>query len=104
MAFIVVRRASSRWRDRLRRYKVLIDAREVGLLKRGESGRYELAPGHHVLAVGIDWKRSRSFEVSGDGDGTMSFRCGPAGSPLLALVDLFRRGDDTWLFLEPDTN
>ena len=52
----------------------------------------------------MDWKRSRSFEVSGDGDDTISFRCGPRGSALLALVDLFKRGEDTWLFLEPDTN
>jgi len=104
VAFVVVRRASSGWRDRLRRYKVLIDGRVVGRLGPGEFGRYEVAPGHHVLAVAIDWKRSRSFEVFGDGDGTMSFRCGPAGSPLLALVDLFKRGDDTWLLLEPDTS
>jgi hypothetical protein len=102
VAFVVVRRASSGWRDSLRSYKVLIDDREIGLLRRGESGRYEVAPGHHVLAVGIDWKRSRSFEVSGDRDDTISFRCGPRGSALLALVDLFKRGDDTWLFLTLD--
>jgi hypothetical protein len=76
----------------------------VGGLRPGEFGRYEVAPGHHVLAVAIDWKRSRSFDVDGDGDGTKSFRCGPRGSALWALVDLFKRGDDTWLFLESDTS
>jgi hypothetical protein len=72
MTHVVVHRAPSWWRDRLRRYKVLIDDREVGGLRPGESGRYEVAPGHHVLAVGIDWKRSRSFEVSGGGEDTLS--------------------------------
>ena len=100
---IIVRRLSSGWRDRLRRYKVLVDDRVVGRLRRGEVGRYEVSPGPHVLAVAIDWKRSRSFDVSGDGNGEIAFRCGPQGPPLLALVDLFKRGDDTWLFLEPDT-
>lgn len=69
VAFVAVRRASSGWRDRLRRCKVLIDGRVVGRLGPGEFGRYEVAPGHHVLAVAIDWKRSPSFEVFGDGDG-----------------------------------
>jgi hypothetical protein len=104
VTLVIVHRLPTGWRDRLRRYEVLIDDRVVGRLRPGEFGRYEVAPGHHVLAVAIDWKRSRSFDVSGVGDGTKSFRCGPRGSALWALVDLFKRADDTWLFLEPDTN
>jgi hypothetical protein len=52
--------------------------------------------------VAIDWKRSASFEFSGDGEDVVAFRCGPRGPWFLAIVDLFKRGDDTWLFLELD--
>jgi hypothetical protein len=102
MTFVVVRRVPSGWRNRLRRYKVLIDDREVGRLRPGELGRYEVAPGHHVLAVAIDRKSSRSFEVSGDGGDTLSFRCGPRRG--LAVIDALKHADDSWLFLEPDTS
>lgn len=87
-----------------RAYRVLVDDQEVGRLKRGESARIPLSPGRHDLQVAVDWKRSARFEVSGDGEGTISFRCGPRSSLLWAWVDLFKRGDDTWLFLEPDAD
>jgi hypothetical protein len=101
MAILAVRRLKGGGRDPFRAYRVLIYDQEVGRLKRGESARFPLSAGCHDLQVAVDWKRSARFEVSGDGDGTISFRCGPRRSAP-ALVDLFKRGDDTWLFLEPD--
>ena len=86
----------------MRAYKVLIDDREAGRLKRGGSARFDLLPGQHSIQVAIDWKRSASFEVTGDGDGTLSFGCGARGAALSAPMDLFKRRDDTWLFVEPD--
>lgn len=100
MASILVTRVESGWRDRFHSYKVLIDGREAGRLKRGESVLVDLPPGRHVIQVAIEWKRSKSFEVLADGDETSTFRCGPRAG--IAVIDLLRRGDDTWLFLEPD--
>ena len=100
MASVLVRRVESGWRDRFRAYRVLIDDREVGRVNRGESVRFDLAQGRHVIQVAIDWKRSKSFELSGDDYETRVFRCGPRG--VIAFIDLLRRADDTWLFLEPD--
>lgn len=103
MTSLLVRRVEGGFRDRFGTYKVLIDDEEAGRLRRGGSVQIQLQPGQHVVQVAIDWRRSASFEVTGDGEETYAFRCGPrTGS--LALVDLFKRGDDTWLFLERDAS
>ncbi len=96
----MIRRLESGNRDRLRAYKVFIDEREVGRLKRGESATFDLSPGSHTVQVAIDWKRSSSVDVSGDRDYTL--RCGPGGGAFEALPDLFKRKEGTWLFLEPE--
>jgi hypothetical protein len=101
MGTLVVRRVESGSRDRLRAYKVLIDEREVGRLKRGESATLELSPGSHTVQVAIDWKRSARVDVSGDGDYT--FRCRPGGGAFTGLRDLLKHEDGTWLVLEPDS-
>jgi hypothetical protein len=51
-----------------------------------------------------------AIDISGDGDDVVTFRCGPRGpqasiirAGFAAIVDLFKRGDDKWLFLERDT-
>jgi hypothetical protein len=80
MQILAVRRLKGGGRDPFRAYRVLIDDQEVGRLKRGESARFPLLAGCHDLQVAVDWKRSARFEVSGDGDGTISFRCGPRRS------------------------
>lgn len=102
MARVSVRRVDSWYPDALRRYRVLIDDEEVGRLKRGEAIELPLRPGPHVIQAAIDWKRSASFDISGDGEETIRFRCGPRATPLTALFVIFKHADDTWLFLEPD--
>jgi len=97
---LLVRRLGNGWQDRFRAYVVLIDNGAVGKLKRGESARFELSPGPHTVQVAIDWKRSAAFDVSGEE--RLAFLCGPRKG--FALLNLLKHGDDTYLFLEPDTN
>jgi hypothetical protein len=73
-------------------------------LKRGESASFELRPGSHTVQVAVDWKRSASFGVSGYGEEAHVFRCGPRVGALKAAGDMLNHADDTWLFLEPDTD
>lgn len=101
MGSVVVRRIESGSRDRFRSYKVFIDDREVGKLKRGESATFELSPGTHTVQVAIDWKRSASFTVSGEQ--AHLFRCGPGGGAFKALGDVLKHEDDSYLYLEPDS-
>jgi hypothetical protein len=97
---LLVRPLADGWQDRFRAYVVLIDNRAVGKLKRGESARFELSPGPHTVQVAIDWKRSAALEITGEE--RLAFLCGPRSG--FALVNLLKHGDDTYLFLEPDTN
>ena len=104
MASVELRRSDSGWRDRWRAYRVFIDDKEVGRLRRGETARFDVGPNGHVVQLGIDWKRSAQFAVSGHSDEVFRFRCGPGrGRTLLTdLVDLFKSDENAWLFLEPD--
>src|SRR4051812_5313890 len=51
--------------DSLRRYRIIVDDREVGRLKVGEEFRVELPEGEHRMVARIDWGRSNhlSFGV-----------------------------------------
>jgi hypothetical protein len=51
-------------RDMLRSYQVIIDGREVGRLRRRQTGRYEVEPGHHDITIGIDWNGSQTVAWS----------------------------------------
>jgi hypothetical protein len=55
---IVVRRDARGYRDLLRAYRVLLDGREVGRIRRGECLTIETDPGEHEIHFAIDWCRS----------------------------------------------
>jgi hypothetical protein len=109
VAAIEIKRVPFGPRDSLRSYTILLDDREMARLKRGDTARFEIPPGKHVLQAVIGSKRSASFDVSGDSEETLRFTCGPRGGSsdvraggLGAILDAFKRQPDTWLFLERD--
>ena len=57
-AVLVVERERLRWFDTARRYRVLVDGKEVARLANGESCRVDLAPGRHEVEARIDWTGS----------------------------------------------
>lgn len=60
-------RRISQWLSVFRKFRVLLDGREIGRIKRGATKTYEIAPGEHELIVKIDW-------VSAE---PVTFRCEP---------------------------
>lgn len=86
-ARVEVSRSASGNRDRLRRYKVLVDGVEIGRVKRGETVSTNVGPGSHKLTIKIDWTVS---EVTFDADGrdSLHFECAPAGTAREGLKDL----------------
>lgn len=76
---IRVTRSNEWWANRLRKYSILINGREVGKVARGQAVEFEIPPGHFDIQAKIDWTGSelvrgeavdgevRSFTV-GNGD------------------------------------
>jgi hypothetical protein len=70
-------RRKSAWADALRAYAVTIDGNRVGRIRDGEEQAFEVAPGRHVVRVGIDWARSEPVEADVVADRAVSLSCGP---------------------------
>ncbi len=96
MGQIVVTRPQGFYQDALRRYKILIDGREAGGLKRGEVLRHTVQAGSHDVVAKIDWSGSPTAHVVVPPGGTVQLRVGP-GSPLGGFFS-----SDKWLTLTVD--
>jgi hypothetical protein len=64
---LTITRTRKGFADRNRRYRILLDGREVARLKPGESWSTDLAPGSHDSEARLDFTRSPKVDVSGDG-------------------------------------
>jgi hypothetical protein len=51
------------WRDRVRRYQVIIDGERVAMIKRGQRIDLPVTPGRHVIFLQIEWARSPQLDV-----------------------------------------
>ena len=59
---IITRKAE--WMNRLRPYKVFIDAAEAGAVKNNSSEEFIVAPGAHKVQCKMSWLSSREFNVN----------------------------------------
>jgi hypothetical protein len=96
-----VTRKHSRWRDRGRAYRVLIDGLEVGKLRHGRSEEFDVRPGKHGIRLKIDWMGSDELPVNVHAGQTAAFVCEPNGRAIDASRDLFRR-TKPWIALGRD--
>jgi hypothetical protein len=100
MSQISVQRAESRWHDRIRNYRVVVDGREVARIGNGGTATVTVDPGWHTVYMAIDWGRSKPLDVNVGPEQVVQLECGPNVKPGLALVYalvLFRR----WMWLRP---
>jgi hypothetical protein len=84
-------------RDRLRRYRVMIDGEWVAMIKRGQRIDVPVTPGRHTVFLQVDWARSPQLEVDLAPGQTVSLECAPTNIPPFgpgadAYIDL-RRAD-----------
>lgn len=63
------------WPDSFRAYRVTIDGKAAGRIRRGEEKEFEVAAGHHVVQLRIDWARSRPVDADVLADRTVSLSC-----------------------------
>jgi len=80
-ATIEVHRTTDDARDRGRSYRIEIDGRRVGKLRRGESAKYPVPPGRHTVRARIDWTGSPALQVDASADAPARVVVGPAGLP-----------------------
>ena len=86
--FVQVRRDRSRWKDRLRSYKVVLDGAVVGKLRNGSEAVFAVDPGRHSLAIRIDWTGSDPEEFTVEEGQTVQFACIPTS--VLAVHKAFQ--------------
>ena len=85
VAVVQIRRTGLGFRDSLRAYRVLLDGREVGRVRRGETRSFDVPPDDHELQLAIGSKRSASFDVAGDGDVVIASDADPSGAEISAF-------------------
>jgi hypothetical protein len=93
---LVVRRSTSATRDLLRGYRIVVDGRRIGTLRRGNEVTVALAPGRHRVRATIDWSGSPELEVDLAPGRTVRLVVEPAGSPSQADQTFSRK---QWLSL-----
>lgn len=60
--------------DRLRKYRVILDDREIGQIADGEKKSFEASEGAHELMLRIDWASSRRIQFISTSK-PVSFKC-----------------------------
>lgn len=72
---IIISRVSSS-SDKIRKYKVIVDDKEVGNIKDGETKCFEVDEGNHNIYLKIDWCRSNKLDFYVSKDYSIEFECG----------------------------
>jgi hypothetical protein len=94
---IAVSRVPGGWKDRLRRYQVVIDGEQVAAIKHGERVDLPVTPGKHTVFMQISWARSPQLELDVAPGQVVTLECAPTGSPPVGpgaetYIDLRRTG------------
>jgi hypothetical protein len=101
MAAIVVFRPNEGFRDKLRRYKILVDGKAVFKLARGEEERIEVPDGEHNVRASIDMRGGPTVHLSLKGAQTARIRVAPGGTALNAVLGRGSgMGSNTYLVTE----
>jgi len=98
MTKIIVRRANALWQDRVRKYSILLDGKEVAEVSNGSEVAFDVEAGEHEVQIKIDWCTSRKLEIDVPSAGPLTLECGPNASPFTALLYIFLwKNDYIWL-------
>ncbi|MDY6965783.1 MAG: hypothetical protein SVM80_07425 [Halobacteriota archaeon] len=72
---IVVKRAKQ-YVDGARKYRIILDNKELGVISRGEIKDFEIRPGMHEVFLKIDWCRSNKLQFNIQENQRIKFICG----------------------------
>ncbi|WP_147251470.1 hypothetical protein [Blastococcus sp. TBT05-19] len=83
---IIVERPKGYYVAVYRRYRILIDGRKVGAVKRGETLRTTVTAGPHTVAARIDWSGSPAVEVNVPPGGQVALDVEPSNDPFAGML------------------
>jgi hypothetical protein len=72
----------SGYADKIRKYEVLIDGKQVGEIANGETKSFDVTPGGHTIQLKIDWARSNQIEFTSSNNEDLRFK---VSSPLRGI-------------------
>ncbi len=86
MELIVSR--DSGYADKLRAYVIFVDGKKVGTIRNGETQKFPIATGAHVICAGIDWCKTDllRFTVSDGESPAFQVRSNLRGSRLFLAL------------------
>jgi hypothetical protein len=77
-------------RDRLQRYRVLIDGRKAAKIMRGQRVELPVPPGRHVIHLRSIWVGSQFIPFEARAGQVLRFCCEPGGFPGMTQADMER--------------
>jgi hypothetical protein len=89
-AVVVLWRVKGEQRDRLQRYRVLIDGRKAAKIRRGERIELPVPPGRHVIHLRSIWVGSQFIPFEARAGQVLRFCCEPGGFPGMTQADMER--------------
>jgi hypothetical protein len=101
-ATVVFVRPPSRWRDRVRSYRLVIDGQPCGKIRSGSEVSVEVPAGHHVAQARIAWTGSPELAFSVEPGEIVRLKVEPAGDATQALGQVL--GPSSWLLLSRDAS
>jgi hypothetical protein len=90
LALIVLWRAHGETRDRLVRYRVLVDNRRSAAIRRGQRIEFLVQPGRHIIFLRSVWVSSRFVAFEANAGQVLRFCCEPGGFPGMTQADMER--------------
>ena len=96
----------SGYADRLRKYRVVCDATEIGRISDGESAEFAVSPGAHRLVLKVDWCSSEEVHFNIGTDQVVHFSCGSSlrGFRLFLAMYYVLFARARYLWLRPSSN
>jgi hypothetical protein len=90
-SWVTLHRRKTPWRDRLIRYRVVVDGTTIGKIANGESSDFPLTPGDHRIRLVTQLLfTSRPVVFSIRAGEVAEFNCSAGGSAVLTLFGVLR--------------
>jgi hypothetical protein len=97
MGTLVVRRPKGGWRDFARSYRIHMDGRYCGRVRRGQTIELPISAGQHVVQARIDWLGSSDLVVNVPAGSSVTCCVESNGSAWLGRSQI--AGSEPWLRL-----